>query len=142
MAPPPRNDGSRATAPPVRVMVVDDAPSFRRVARAVIDATAGFESVRDAASGPEALAYVDVLQPHLVLLDVHMPEMGGVEVARRLHESHPEMVVVLISLQEVPNDPIALGTCGAAAFVCKQGFGTRTLRRLWAAHGLPQATDG
>ena len=121
--------------PNVRVMVVDDVPSFRRVARSVIDATAGFESVHDAASGAEALAHADLLNPDLVLLDVRMPDMGGIEAARRLHESHPDTVIVLISLEELPDAAFAMASCGAVAFVRKRDFGTRMLRRLWAVHG-------
>ena len=132
--------GLGEAVPKVRVMVVDDLLSFRRVARTVIDATPGFESVRLAASGSEALAAADVSQPDLVLLDVRMPEMGGIEAARRLHQSHPRAVIVLISLEELPNSAAALTSCGAVAFIRKQDFGTRMLRRLWAIHGSPQTT--
>jgi DNA-binding NarL/FixJ family response regulator len=115
-------------------MIVDDLLSFRRVARAVIDATPGFEAVHDAASGAEALAYVEKLRPDLVLLDVRMPEMGGVEAACRLHQSHPGTVIVLISLDELPNAASAVTSCGAAAFLRKRDFGTGMLRSLWELH--------
>ena len=94
----PRNESSAEATHDVRVMVVDDLSSFRRVARTVIDATPGFESVPGAASGREALASADVLHPDLVLLDIRMPEMGGVRAARCLHASHPEAIIVLMSL--------------------------------------------
>jgi CheY-like chemotaxis protein len=123
-------------------MVVDDLLSFRRVARTVIDAAAGFESVRDAASGAEALASAAALHPDLVLLDVRMPEMSGIEAARRLHESDPKAVIVLISLEELPNAAVALASCGAVAFVRKRDFGITMLRRLWAIHGSFRAPDG
>jgi two-component system, NarL family, invasion response regulator UvrY len=136
-----RNESSAEAVRDVRVMVVDDLLSFRRVARTVIDATQGFESVRSAASGAEALASAEVLQPDLMLVDVRMPEMGGVEAARWLHESRPETVIALISLEELPNASVALASCGAVAFVRKQDFGTTTLRRLWTIHGSSRATD-
>jgi DNA-binding NarL/FixJ family response regulator len=116
-------------------MVVDDLVSFRRVAQAVIEATAGFELVADASSGAEALTCAAELNPDLVLLDVLMPEMGGVEAARRLREAHPDTVIVLISLEELLNASVALGSCGAAAFVLKKDFGVAMLRQLWAVHG-------
>jgi len=125
----------------VRVLVVDNLSSFRRVARTVIDATPGFESVPDAASGLEALASADVLHPDLVLVDIRMPEMGGVQAARCLHASHPEAIIVLISLDELPNAAVALASCGAVAFVRKQDFGTGLLRRLWSIHGSARAID-
>jgi DNA-binding NarL/FixJ family response regulator len=122
-------------------MVVDDLLSFRRVARAVINATPGFEAVREAASGAEALACTDQLRPDLVLLDVRMPEMGGIEAARRLHASHPDTVIVLISLEELPNAPRAVTSCGAVAFVRKRDFGTGMLRRLWDLYGPSLPSD-
>jgi DNA-binding NarL/FixJ family response regulator len=132
-------DGAAGTASrQVRVMVVDDLASFRRVARAVIDATAGFEAVGDAASGPEALALAEELHPDLVLLDVRMPEMGGIEAASLLHQAHPHAAIVLISAEELPNPVPVLASCGAIAFVPKREFGTTVLRRLWTGR-LPLA---
>jgi DNA-binding NarL/FixJ family response regulator len=132
---PSRDESPDAAAPNVRVMVVDDLLSFRRVARAVINATPGFESLHEAAGGAEALAYADQLRPDLVLLDVRMPEMGGIEAARRLHERHPDIVIVLLSLEEHPNAARAVVSCGAVAFLLKRDFGTGMLRSLWGLHG-------
>ncbi|MBV8735260.1 MAG: response regulator transcription factor [Solirubrobacterales bacterium] len=119
----------------VGVLVVDDQAAFRRVARAVIDATPGFNPVGEAASGDEALAFAEQLHPDLVLMDVQMPGMNGFEVARQLRRSHPESVVVLISLDDIEGFEPAVASCGASAFVLKQDLAPRTLRRLWTTHG-------
>ncbi len=79
---------------------MDDQVVFRRAAHDVIAATPGFEPVGDAESGEEALAEVERLRPELVLLDVRMPGIGGIEAARRIAEAHPETVVVLISIED------------------------------------------
>ena len=84
----------------VRVLTVDDQIVFRRAAHDVIAATPGFEPVGDAESGEEALAEVERLRPELVLLDVRMPGIGGIEAARRIAAAHPETVVVLISIED------------------------------------------
>jgi DNA-binding NarL/FixJ family response regulator len=118
----------------VRVLTVDDQEMFRGVARDVIDATPGFEAVGEAASGEEALAAVQRLSPELVLLDVRMPGMDGIEVARRLSEAHPRTVVVLISIEEGIDVPSA-AQLDAVPLVRKQDFGPRLLRRLWREHG-------
>lgn len=121
----------------VGVLVVDDQAPFRRVALEVIEATPGFEPVGEAASGEEALGLVAVLCPELVLLDVRMPVMNGIETARRLSTDHPEAVVVLVSIHDSTELP-EIVCCGAKALIRKQDFGSQTLRRLWNAHGPPE----
>jgi two-component system invasion response regulator UvrY len=118
----------------VGVVTVDDQPVFLKAARDVIRATPGFASVGQACSGEEALAVVDEQRPELVLVDLRMPGMDGIEVARSIKATHPEVIVVLISLEEPENAPDAASSSGAAALVCKQDFGPRLLRRLWLAH--------
>jgi DNA-binding NarL/FixJ family response regulator len=119
----------------VRVLTVDDQAVFRDVARDVIDATTGFESVGDAESGEEALAEVERLRPELVLLDVRMPGIGGIETARRITAAHPDTVVVLITIGDAEEFSEDAQTSGAAALVRKQEFGPALLRRIWDAHG-------
>jgi len=123
----------------VTVITVDDQQVFREAAQDVIDATAGFTSVGEASSGAEALNLVDERRPELVLLDVRMPGMGGIEVARRIKDAHPEVVVVLISIEEPANVPASVSSSGAEALVRKQDFGPHTLRGLWLVHGAREA---
>ena len=118
----------------VRVLTVDDQAVFRGIAREVIDATAGFESVGEAASGEEALAAVDRLAPELVLLDVRMPGLDGIDVARQLSAAHPETLVVLISIEDPIDHPSAAQLGDGVPLVRKQDFGPRLLKRLWREH--------
>ena len=118
----------------VRVLTVDDQIVFRRAAHDVIAATPGFEPVGDAESGEEALAEVERLRPELVLLDVRMPGLDGIEVARRLIASHPDTLVVLISIEDPLDLPSAAQLGDAVPLVRKQDFGPGLLRRIWAAH--------
>ena len=118
----------------VRVLTVDDQEVFRCVARDVIDATPGFESVGEAASGEEALEAVARLAPELVLLDVRMPGINGIEVARRIVATHPEVVLVLISMEERVDVP-TIAQLERVPLVRKQDFGPKLLRRLWSEHG-------
>jgi two-component system, NarL family, invasion response regulator UvrY len=119
----------------VGVLAVDDQAVFLDVARDVVSATPGFRWVGGASSGEEALTAVRKLEPEFVLLDVRMPGLDGFETARRIHEHHPGIVVVLISIDESPAVDPAVEASGAADLVRKQDFGPTMLRRLWRMHG-------
>jgi two-component system invasion response regulator UvrY len=118
----------------VRVVTVDDQAAFRRAAGDVIRASPGFELAGEATSGEEGLSVVERLQPDLVLLDLRMPGIDGVETARRLSAKRPGLVIILISVQEAHEMPGAQ-RCGAAAFVPKQKLAPALLSELWAEHG-------
>ena len=118
----------------VGVLVVDDQLVFRQAARDVIEATPDFVLLGEAASGAHALAAVEELHPDLVLVDLRMPGMDGIETATRLHSAHPDAVVVLISIEQPPNVPTRVASCGAATLVRKQDFGPALLRRVWGAY--------
>jgi two-component system invasion response regulator UvrY len=119
----------------VGVVTVDDQLVFRDLARLVLRTTPGFESVGEAVSGEEALERIDELKPQLVLMDVRMPGMGGIEAARRICTDHPETVVVLISIEDPLDLASAAEASGAVAVVRKQDFGPNLLRDLWAKYG-------
>jgi len=119
----------------VTVLTVDDQPFFRDAAHAVIALTPGFESVGEASSGPEAVRAVEALAPRLALVDVRMPEVGGLETSRLIKVARPATVVVLVSIEEVGSLPGDLERSGAAALIPKQGFGPAVLRAVWVEHG-------
>jgi two-component system, NarL family, invasion response regulator UvrY len=118
------------TGPPVRVLVVDDQAPFRQAARAVVGATLGFDLVAEAASGEDAVELARSLQPDLVLLDIHMPGIGGIEASRRITGSGDRVVTVLVSSYREEDLPDQAPLCGAAAYVHKEDFGPRLLRAL------------
>ena len=119
-------------AVPVDVLTVDDSPEFLAAARELIAGTAGFRAVGEAASAEEGLAAAGRLDPDLVLLDVRLDGMDGIQAARRLHEASPDIVILLISVEDLTDIPAAARNCGAAAFVRKDRLTPKTLGALWA----------
>jgi DNA-binding NarL/FixJ family response regulator len=118
----------------VRVLTVDDQAIFRGALRDVIEATPGFEALGEAASGAEALRISAALDPDLVLMDVRMPGMDGIETARRLREIHARAIIVLISLDFAANVERRARDCGAVALLRKEDFCPGELQRVWNAH--------
>lgn len=129
-----KKPATRATSqvPRVRTLIVDDQEPFLDALRRLIAAVPGFVVAGEATSGEEALTMADELSPQLVLMDVRMPGMGGVDAARSLAERHPEMMVVLISVHGQEELPAAiLDGQEPARFVHKQNLRPRMLRELW-----------
>lgn len=117
---------------PLPVLVVDDQAPFRSAMKAVLRRSPEFDLAGEAASGAEAIAMADELHPALVLMDINMPEMSGIEATRHIVSSHPDVVVVLCSTYEVGDLPPEAATSGARAYINKEHLGADILRRLWA----------
>jgi DNA-binding NarL/FixJ family response regulator len=119
----------------VTVLVIDDQAPFREVAEAVVDATPGFELIGEAESGQLGVEKVASLAPDLVLMDIHMAGMSGVEAATRIADTHPNTVVFLVSTYQAADLPASTESSGAAAYIHKEELGPRLLSELWATHG-------
>jgi len=115
----------------VRVLVVDDQALFRRVMSAVVDETEGFVLVGCAASGEESIVAARVLLPDLILMDVNLPGIDGMEATRRLRGDTSAAIVLLSTYDEDDWDGQAQ-ECGAVAYIAKSAFGPDTLTAVWA----------
>ena len=92
--------------PPIRVVVVDDSPVFRQLVVEQVEATPGHELVGTAERGEDALQVVGATRPDIVLMDVRMPGIGGIEAAIRIRDAFPDVVLVFMSvdLASLPAD--------------------------------------
>jgi DNA-binding NarL/FixJ family response regulator len=116
----------------VSVLVVDDQPPFRMAAKAVLRRASGFELVGEASSGEEAVEKVDELLPELVLMDINMGTMNGVEATRRIVAAHPDTVVLLCSTYDASDLPAGAAESGARAYVHKEHLSPSALEEMWA----------
>ena len=117
----------------VTVMIVDDQTPFRDAARSVIERLAGFHVVAACESGEDAVVRCASNASDLVLMDIHMGELDGIETTRLLMAAHPGLKVVLLSSYDLRDLPPGARTSGAIAYVNKDEFGGRVVRQLWAA---------
>ena len=121
----------------VRVLIVDDQEPFRRAMAAVVEETDGFAVAGTAVSGEESLAAAAELAPDLVLMDINLPGIDGIEACRVLTSAADGPVVVLLSTYE--EDQFDSTGSGAAAYVAKAAFGPDRLTEIWTAADRPSA---
>ncbi|HEV3132849.1 MAG TPA: response regulator transcription factor [Acidimicrobiales bacterium] len=114
------------------VLVVDDQAPFRMAARAVVRRLDGFVVAGEATNGEEAIAKAAELRPALVLMDINMPGMNGVEATRQIVAATPDVVVILCSTYNPQDLPPDAATSGALAYVNKEEFGPAELQRIWS----------
>jgi two-component system nitrate/nitrite response regulator NarL len=115
--------------PARRVLIVDDHPSFRRCASALL-AQEGFEVVGEAEDGTTALALVVELAPELVLLDIQLPDIDGLDVAERMLARDPGLAIVLVSSRDRSAYGRRIEAVGARGFVCKGDLSGAALEEL------------
>ncbi len=102
-----------------RILVVDDFPLFRKGVREALESQPGYEVVGEAATGREALAMTRRLKPHVVVLDVSMPELGGLEATREILKVVPETEVLILTMHESETLVHRVLEAGARGYVLK-----------------------
>lgn len=121
--------------PSVGVLIVDDQAPFRRAASAVVRLTPGFAVVGEAESGETAVEMVEALHPSMVLMDINMPGMNGIEATRRITAGFPQVMVLLLSTYQADDLPADAASSGYAEYVSKDEFGPNVLKGAWERRG-------
>ena len=113
-------DSALQQHPKIHVLLVDDHAMVRQGLRSVLDGYADIEVVGEASNGEEAVTMTERLRPSLVLMDINMPKMSGVEATARIKARHPEIVIIGLSVQAGHESHLAMLKAGATRLLTKE----------------------
>jgi DNA-binding NarL/FixJ family response regulator len=112
------------------VLVVDDQPTFRAVARTLVGLTPGLRVAAEAETGEEAVELAESLHPPVVLMDINLPGISGIEATRQLRDRHPSITVILMSTYAAADLPADAMDSGAAGYIRKEDLTPAALTAL------------
>ena len=137
--------GASKGADQLGVLLVDDQPAFRRAVATLIAASDQLIVTGQADTGESALALLTgprAADTGLVLIDINMPGIGGIETARRIHAARPDLVVVLMSTYDARELPAEAAGCGAAGYLHKEHLSSELLVDVWRQARRPGGRAG
>ena len=103
----------------LRILIADDQPYMRRAVKALLESRKGWIVCGEAADGLEAIEKTEKLQPDVVVMDMIMPHLNGLEATRRIHREFPESHILILTLHDVPELTRLVQTAGAQGLVLK-----------------------
>jgi DNA-binding NarL/FixJ family response regulator len=117
----------------VRVLIVDDQAPFRDAARMVVELTEDFEVVGEVETGEDAVQKAQQLEPDLVLMDLNLPGIDGLEATKQIRDNSDQVVVLMVSTYEAEEYAVRAGEMGASAYIPKSEFSPERLAGAWRA---------
>jgi DNA-binding NarL/FixJ family response regulator len=120
---------------PLRILLVDDFASWRSYVASVLQERECFEVVGEAADGQEAIEKATELQPDLILMDIAMPKLNGIEAARRIRDRAANSKIVFISLEISDELAEAAVAVGAQAYIVKREIRAKLLPTIDSLFG-------
>lgn len=118
---------------PLRILIADDHPLFRKGMRALLDSLADFEVVGETAGGGETVSRALELEPDVVLMDLQMPDGGGLQATRRLVAQNPRIAILVVTLFEDDDSVFAALRAGARGYILKDADEDEMARAIRAA---------
>jgi DNA-binding NarL/FixJ family response regulator len=119
---------------PVRVLIADDRPIFRAGVQGMLRHFAEIEIVGEATTGRQAVEHTRRLKPDVILMDLNMPEMGGIAATRVIKDEDPERVVLALTVSEAEEDIVEMVAAGASGYVLKDVDPASLARSIQEAH--------
>ena len=116
----------------LRVLIADDHPLFRHGIAALLGASEEFQVVGEATSGEEVVTLAEQLQPDVILMDIHMPKMSGIDATRQILHTSPHIRILMITMSEDDGSVFAAMRAGARGYVLKEAQKDDMLRAIRA----------
>lgn len=117
---------------PIRVLIADDHPLFREGVRSLLRSLPNAEAVGEASSGDEVIAKAAELLPDVILMDIQMPGMNGIEATRRILAAHPHIGIIVLTMYEDDDSVFAAMRAGARGYVLKGADQAELIRGIQA----------
>jgi DNA-binding NarL/FixJ family response regulator len=114
----------------MNIIIADDHPLFRSGVRNLIHATDDLVLIGDASTGKEAIHLAEVNQPDLILMDIHMPDMDGLEATRLIKNKYPNIHILILSLYKDEESVFAAMKAGAGGYMLKEADGIELLQAI------------
>jgi DNA-binding NarL/FixJ family response regulator len=127
-----RQSWGRRNVEPVRVLIADDHPHFRDGMRALLLSASDVEVVGEAGDGEKAVSLAEALQPDVILMDLNMPGVGGIEATRRILHTSPHISILVVSMYEDDDSVFAALKAGARGYLLKGALKAEILRSIRA----------
>jgi DNA-binding NarL/FixJ family response regulator len=117
---------------PIRVLIADDHPFYREGVRTMLRAAPDIEIIGEAANGEDTVAQAERLQPDVILMDLKMPGMGGIEATRRILHTSPHIGVLVLTMFEADETVFAAMRAGARGYLLKDADQDELIRAIQA----------
>lgn len=116
----------------IRILIADDHPVFRYGLRTLLQAESSFDVVGEATTGHEVVAQANALQPDVILMDLNMPELNGIEATRRILTTTPQCKVLVLTMFDDDESVFAAMRAGALGYILKGAEGDEMVHAIRA----------
>jgi len=114
----------------IKILLADDHTVLRQGLRLILNEAENLTVVGEAANGAEAVAMAETLQPDMILMDVHMPELGGIEATRRIRAAQPHTQIIMLTISQNDSDLINAIKAGAKGYLLKSAESSEVIRSI------------